>query len=80
MAIRRRAAVSNPGAFNEDKAIRIAFRHGLAALTSERKLAEDFPEDYDDKAFMDLDRQIAFFERMLKHDGLLSLATKLPDC
>jgi hypothetical protein len=76
MAIRRRTAVSNPVAFNEDKAIRIALRHGLTALTRERDEANQFPEDYDDKALMDLDRQIAFLERNLKLDGVISLVTK----
>ncbi len=42
----------------------------------ERNDAAKFPEEYTDKSFMELDRQIAFYERMLKHDGLLSLATK----
>jgi hypothetical protein len=64
---------SDPRAFNEDKAIRVAFRHGLTALHRERREADEFP---DDKTSMDLDRAIAFLERQLKHDGLLSLVAK----
>jgi hypothetical protein len=76
MVIRRRSAVSNPVAFNEDKAIRIALRHGATALRKERETANEFPDEYTEAQHMELDRQIAYLERMQKHDGLLTLASK----
>lgn len=72
MPIRKRAAVSAPVAFNEEQAIRIALAAGAAKLRRERVDMLDF-EDVSDRDIMKLDRQLAFLERMVNHEGTLKL-------
>jgi hypothetical protein len=75
MPIRKRLAVANPQAFNEDAAIRFAFQVGLQKLQHQRADALEF-SDKSDTELMNMDRRIAFLERSLQHDGNLSLVVK----
>lgn len=74
MPIRKRTAVSNPVAFNEDQAIRIALRAGVAKLQRERVDMLEF-EETTDAEVMRAERQLAFLERMLNDGGNLKLVS-----